>query len=438
MQILLEPSSLTALLVRKWPSNDSAAARSLWEGGLRIIAATAAVVLLAPIGASLVAGNGTAWHVLIGAAMGAVAAAESVARYARVVWQVRQQFRAMAAVDLAIMTGRLLTVGGLLVAAPVKGFAAASLAAAVLLPVTVLIAAGRAVGENRADPIVASRLAREAMPYWAGTALSSVYSQGPVVLIGLVGSLHSAAIYTVASRITQPTELVPAAIASVGLPRMVQTQDPRALAREFVAQCRFAAGLGALAVTTLIAVLSPWILQLFALSFAEAGGVLLLLAAVLPFKFASFQYVSLAVATGRITTRVKVAGVIAAASLAGVLLTASEGPAAVAAVTLALGGHSPRSPRAANPTAEGAHGATRVSQSKRVLICSSAILTSGEGVVLDPRRRSTERATRGGPFESTCRSKRCPRHSSQWLFRSRADPGAGADEACATPRERDL
>ena len=115
---------------------------------------------------------------------------------------------------------------------------------------------------------------------------------------------------------------------------MVQTQDPRALAREFVAQCRFAAGLGALAATT-IAVLSPWILQLFALSFAEAGGVLLLLAAVLPFKFASFQYVSLAVATGRITTRVKVAGVIAAASLAGVLLTASEGPAAVAAVTLA-------------------------------------------------------------------------------------------------------
>lgn len=175
-------------------------------------------------------------------------------------------------------------------------------------------------------------LAGEVWPYGASTFFSSLYSQGPAVLLGLAGSVQAAAIYSVVSRLTQPTELVPNAISAVCLPRLVMLDDHERR-RAFRAQAAVAAVAGFF-FAALIMAASPLLLRLFGLGFDEGWAIVLILALVLPVKFVNYQLVALSLAQGRIRARLVAGARVATVSIIAVLAVARQGAVPVALVTL--------------------------------------------------------------------------------------------------------
>jgi O-antigen/teichoic acid export membrane protein len=213
---------------------------------------------------------------------------------------------------------------------------ALALSSAVVAGFVALLAAApvRALPAAQGDraPYGLGALTREVWPYATSTVFSATYSQAPTVLLGLVASVPTAAVYAICTRLTQPLELVPNAIASTFLPRLVRAERPEQL-RLFKRQIT-AALVTATTAALAIAIASPVLLPLSGTSFDEAGAVLLILALVLPVKFTNYQLVAVAVAQGRIRKRVVASAVVALVSVVGVFVLAAEGAVAVASLSL--------------------------------------------------------------------------------------------------------
>jgi hypothetical protein len=327
-QVFFEPASVASYVVVAWRAS-SGDAGALWRAGLRWMMAAAPIVAAAPLLATFVAAPGSG-SLQVAGSLGALAAAEGVARYSRVAWQVEGRFGRFAGVDLAIAAGRLLTAAALLVDGQGALFALGNVTVATLLGlIPVAIRRGLPRPSGRVTP--PHRLIRELWPYVGSTMCSAIYAQAPAVILGVLGGVHSAAIYSVCARLTQPTELIPSAIASVRLPALVSRRDEQMLV--FVPQVRLALGSGLL-LAVAMASAGPFLLPLFGLGFGEAGPVLILLALGLPLKFVSYQLVALAIARDQIRARLAAAATVAVASAVGVALACPAGPAAVAAVSV--------------------------------------------------------------------------------------------------------
>jgi O-antigen/teichoic acid export membrane protein len=159
--------------------------------------------------------------------------------------------------------------------------------------------------EARRDCPLPAAGARETLadlwPYSAGAAVSSAYSQAPTIVVGAVGGLSAGAVYGIATRLTQPTELLPAALASVRLPFLVGAapEGRRAVVRH---QLRLASAAGVVIALALI-LSAPFVARFFGYEPSTAGVVIATLALALPLKFMNYQWVAIAISGGQAKAR---------------------------------------------------------------------------------------------------------------------------------------
>ena len=326
-QTLLDPGTIN-YLIKTWPTLAAQEVRPTWLVGLRLqvcvgvgtVALTTLVIGLA---------RPEPWALGLAVALGSLSAAESVARSARAPWQAAERFSAVAAVDGCIAAGRLITAGALLAADGTAVFCAANGAVALMLLAVPLVVV-RTLPPPGGEVVPLRRLVMQVWPY--STFWPSLYAQAPAVLIGIVGSVREAAVYAIATRITQPTELLPLSVSNAYLPRLVRaTDDGRMIV--FWAQVRLALTL-AIAATAALVVLSPLLLALFDIPFSTGGPVLIVLAVALVPKYLNYQLVSLAIARGEIRRRFRISALVAALSICAVLALASTGALTVALILL--------------------------------------------------------------------------------------------------------
>lgn len=327
LQILVDPNALANFYLASHHHFEALRTHSFFAVARLQRILSAVVVVLPPIVVVLSGADGS-WAAL-SVALGVIAFGENGLRFRRVLRQDREEFAAYAAVDLTLGLVRLFTAIILLVAG-VEAFALVCVLAGALEA----WAARPKRPEGFADThhLATRNLVGEAWPYVGTTAVTSVYSQGPVLILGLVGSIASAATYAIAARLTQPLEFLPSAIASVHMPRLVRHR-----ASEFSQTVRrqvLVAISAAVPVSALVILIGPSLLDAFGFDSESAVDTLTILAVVLLFKFVSYQLVAAAVARGRIRARFKLSVVIAALSVVGVALVASSGSVAAAAVTL--------------------------------------------------------------------------------------------------------
>jgi O-antigen/teichoic acid export membrane protein len=325
VQILLDPGTASFVAIR-WPEvaadqRDrlvSTGASLQVAVGCFIVAATMAIVHVAHAGRGAVA---------VGAGLGVLGAAEGVARYGRVSAQVEGRFPRFAAVDCLIGVGRFATAVPLIMHRSLGAFVAASAVWGIVLAVVSL----RQGPRPRLDIRAVTRMVAAVWEYGASTFFSALYSQAPAVLLGLLGGLRQGALYAIVARITQPTELVPSAIASVFLPRLAR-ETPPTRRNTFARQSRIAAAAGLVAMLGSVGVGS---ILLGPLGASGAILVLVIVVAVLPFKFLNYQLVSLALADGQVRRRLTASMTVAAICVISVCALAHRGAAPVATVVLA-------------------------------------------------------------------------------------------------------
>jgi O-antigen/teichoic acid export membrane protein len=325
-QTLLDPG-VSSLVPVRWPTLDVDARAQIFRSGL-VLQSIAGLLMAITTAAIVVAAHRGREAFEIGVSVGCLVAVEGIARYARVRYQVNGDFRRFAAVDIVIGVGRAATAVVLLLSATVASFALANLVWALIFAILVYIYTRRSAGS-----LELARLAREVWPYGASTSFAALYSQAPAVLLGILGDLKAAAVYAVAARITQPTELVPSAISSVFLPRLAREWASERRAT-FLRQAKLACAVG-VAFALVIALGAGPILGIFSVEGRTARLVLFVLAAVLPIKFLNYQLVALALAERRVRQRLIASIVVGVASVAIVCVLAKHGPVMVAGATLA-------------------------------------------------------------------------------------------------------
>jgi O-antigen/teichoic acid export membrane protein len=330
-QVLLDPNGVCAFVVTRWSTAEAgldAGPSALVRTGFLMVSCTALVVFATPV--LFAVGKGFDSELTLAAVgIGALAAAEGLARFGRVRFQATQRFNRFAAVDLMLATGRLLVAIVVVAAASITAFAIANcVVAAIVLTVTLWLFLPRRSTDAK---VKLTDFVRGVWPFSGGTMTAAVYSQGPLIILGVVGSIHSAAVYTVSTRVTQPLELVPASVSAVYLPRLMDPAEDRpAIERK---QLKIGVVLGG-AAALLILALSPVLPYVFGYQHTDASTVMAILAFALPFKFVNYQLVSIAFAHGKERQRLQAALVVAVMSVVLVTLAAGSGPTAVAGVTV--------------------------------------------------------------------------------------------------------
>jgi O-antigen/teichoic acid export membrane protein len=323
VQVIVDSSTAGAFTVINWDRYEGVG-KSLWAGVLRLQAMAAVFVfvgVMAIVGAVAHSREG----LLVGGAVGAAAMAENVARFARCRYQRGLKFKQFAAVDLSLGAARL---GGAisLVAWSLDAFLLAQLLS-VFVGLAWVTVNWRHARRDCPFPAAATRETLvDLWPYSAGAAVSSVYSQMPAIVVGAVGGLNAGAVYGIATRVTQPTELLPAALSSVRLPFLVGTtpERRRALVR---LQVRLAL-LSGVIVAIVVILSAPFIARLIDHDASTTGVVIATLALALPLKFVNYQLVAIAISCGQAKAR------LAAAARVGVFSILLTAPAAIVDVRL--------------------------------------------------------------------------------------------------------
>jgi O-antigen/teichoic acid export membrane protein len=251
--------------------------------------------------------------------------AENIARFARCRYQRGLAFRHFAAVDLTLGAARVFGAGSLIVWS-MDAFLLAQLLSVFVGFTWVAVTWRQARRDCRLPASGARETLADLWPYSAGAAVSSAYSQVPTIVVGAVGGLSAGAVYGIATRVTQPTELLPAALASVRLPFLVGTDSARrrALMRH---QLRLAWVSGAIVASALV-VSAPFTAGLFNHEPSVTGVVIATLALALPLKFMNYQLVAIAISCGQAKAR------LVAAARVGVFSLALTVPASVVDVRL--------------------------------------------------------------------------------------------------------
>jgi O-antigen/teichoic acid export membrane protein len=324
-QLLLDPGTAN-LVVRS--ARDGARWRGMWRAGLRLQGAVAVAVTAGAVAVAL-AVHASRKEVVVAAALGLLAGGEGVARFARVTWQIAGAFRRYAGVDLLIAGGRIVTAVALAVSGSTRGLLVACMIVA--LPLATLVPA-LARPDSPGERVRLRTLLAEVWPYGASTSFSATYAQLPALLLGILGSVPAAALFSVMVRIVQATELVPASIAAVHLPQLVESNSAER-AGVFRSQAGLAVGSGVtMALVSGLSGVAAGVL--FGFGAGRAAAVVWILAAALPVKFLNYQLVALAIANGRIRARLVASGCVALVALVGLILLARYGAPAVAALSL--------------------------------------------------------------------------------------------------------
>ena len=323
VQVIVDSSTAGAFTVINWDRYE-AMRKSLWTGVLRLQAIAAVFVfvgVMAIVGAVAHSREG----LLVGAAVGAAAMAENLARFARCRYQRGLEFKQFAAVDLTLGAARL---GGaiILVVWSLDAFLLAQLLS-VFVGLAWVADSWRAARRDCPFPAAATReTLADLWPYSAGAAVSSVYSQMPAIVVGAVGGLNAGAVYGIATRVTQPTELLPAALSSVRLPFLVGTTPER---RRTLVRLQLRLAVVSGVVVAIVVILgAPFIARLIDHEPSATGVVIATLALALPLKFANYQLVAIAISCGQAKAR------LAAAARVGVFSLILTAPAAVVDVRL--------------------------------------------------------------------------------------------------------
>ena len=323
VQVIVDSSTAGAFTVINWDRYE-AIRKSLWAGVLRLQAIAAVFVfvgVMAIVGAVAHSREG----LLVGAAVGAAAMAENLARFARCRYQRGLKFKQFAAVDLTLGAARL---GGaiILVVWSLDAFLLAQLLS-VFVGLAWVADSWRKARRDCPFPAAATReTLADLWPYSAGAAVSSVYSQMPAIVVGAVGGLNAGAVYGIATRVTQPTELLPAALSSVRLPFLVGTTPER---RRTLVRLQLRLAVVSGVVVAIVVILgAPFIARLIDHEPSATGVVIATLALALPLKFANYQLVAIAISCGQAKAR------LAAAARVGVFSLILTAPAALVDVRL--------------------------------------------------------------------------------------------------------
>jgi O-antigen/teichoic acid export membrane protein len=148
----------------------------------------------------------------------------------------------------------------------------------------------------------------------------------PAIVVGAVGGLNAGAVYGIATRVTQPTELLPAALSSVRLPFLVGTTPER---RRTLVRLQLRLAVVSGVVVAIVVILgAPFIARLIDHEPSATGVVIATLALALPLKFANYQLVAIAISCGQAKAR------LAAAARVGVFSLILTAPAALVDVRL--------------------------------------------------------------------------------------------------------
>jgi hypothetical protein len=332
LQILLDPCVYIYLpLVAPTVSRRHWA--RLWVDGL-LLQVLAGTLLAALMFALSILTHASESGCLASIAVGVLAGLEGIARYARVEHQVRREFGKFAMTDVLISLGRLVSFIFLEVHPSLDAFALGCAIACVFPIASIARIYFNFPWHYMPVPSSTVRLLGKVWQYGLSTTFSGLQAQAPAVLLGIAGTIRSAAIYGFVSRLTQPTELIPSAIAAVMLPALVSAGPGarRGLFRRSLWQARIIGLLVGFAVVGL----GYGVLKLSHQYSHEALLTLILLSAVLPIKFGNYQNGNATIVLGGIRYRLFLNACLAAVAVALVLTLAPHGPVVVALVILAV------------------------------------------------------------------------------------------------------
>jgi O-antigen/teichoic acid export membrane protein len=332
LQILLDPCVYVYLPLvaptvsrRRWAH--------LWVDGLllQVLAGTSLAGLMLFLA---VLTHASKSGLIASVAVGILAGLEGVARYARVEHQVRLEFGKFAMTDVLISVGRLVSFMFLGFDPSLNSFALGC-AIACAFPIA-SIARVYLELPLRYMPVPSStvRLLGKVWEYGLSTTFSGLQAQAPTVLLGIAGSIRSAAIYGLVSRLTQPTELIPTAMVSVVLPTLVRA-SPQARHRLFRHSLWQARTIGLL-VGVAIVVFGYGVLKLSHQYSHEAIVTLIVLSVILPVKFGNYQNGMATIVLGGVRYRLVLNACLACVAVVLVLVLADHGPVIVASAILAV------------------------------------------------------------------------------------------------------
>ncbi|EGD25708.1 oligosaccharide flippase family protein [Rhodococcus hoagii] len=330
LQVMFDTSSLGTFIIQK---SDSGSRLEDFFSGKKIsfIAGIVTVCVCSFVGMVMNAGGDV---VIAAFGLGVLAASESVTRYSRWVWQVKSEFAQYAVVDWALSVNRIIYSSLVFFAGSVAWATSVVVMTSATIVSAAVIAAQRCVLRDSGPTAGRASLfefARAATPFVLGVSLSAAYSQLPTLMLGLRSDVASGATFAAATRITQPTEIAPAALANVALPKLVGRNRGRS--RIVMAQLSAAIAI-ALVCAASIYLAVPVISQVLNYPESLIYPVIGVLVLALPIKFVNYQLVVLAIATGLIKARVIATALIAVLTLVATWIVAPLGPVQVAVVVL--------------------------------------------------------------------------------------------------------
>jgi O-antigen/teichoic acid export membrane protein len=332
LQILLDPCVYVYLPLVA-PNVSRRHWARLWVDGLllQVLAGTLLAGLMFALAVITHASEGAT---LASISVGVLAGLEGIARYARVEHQVRGKFGKFAMTDVVISVGRLVSFLVLEVHPSLDAFALGCAVACVFPIISIARVYFDLPWRYMPVPSSTLRLLGKVWQYGLSTTFSGLQAQAPAVLLGITGTIRSAAIYGYVSRLTQPTELIPYAIAAVMLPALVSSDAGarRGLFRHSLWQARIIGVLVGLAVVGL----GYGVLKVSHQYSHEALLTLIILSVVLPVKFGNYQNGNATIVLGGVRFRLILNACLAGVAVALVLALAPDGPVVVALVILAV------------------------------------------------------------------------------------------------------
>lgn len=330
IQVMLDLSSVSMYFVKM---NGSLRAWRAWHQGFQLASLAGAVIVAVTVATAVLVDASSLSLICAAGSLAVLAASESVARHLRWVWQAQGRFFLYCSVDLAVGCGRLLVGAGVIWTKSLLALSVSSIAVATLLLVLfgILTREGAANLWRDGGEVRMRRLMKELYPYVLSVLASTSYSQMPTLLVGIRSSVLDGALYTGVTRFTQPTEMIPSSISSVMLPRLVSDIARRSRNIRLQVVASLIAGV---TVGLSLLVFGAVFARLLHLPWHSVHGILFVLAIGLPIRYLNYQLVSIAVAKGRIRTRMKATIVVAVGTLIALWFLAPLGGVATALVAV--------------------------------------------------------------------------------------------------------
>lgn len=331
VQNMLDPTSLTLYFLQTKAQYN---ARSCWYQGVVLSAIVAVLIVLATMVIAVVVDTHHSLVLVTAGCFAFLSGAESFARHVRWVWQASGRFVPYAAVDWGVSAGRISVAAVGYLSANLVLVALSAVAAALMLVAWSYHGTRRASADlwQGGEGATAGVVLRGVTPYAIAGVTSSAYSQLPAVMLGLRASVREGAIFTGATRFTQPTEVIAWSIAAVAMPRLAGW--PSGARRVARAQILSAVGLALVTGPVLLAV-GPIGSKLLGVDWPSVRPILYILVADLPIRYLNYQLATVLIAQGLVKDRMTTTVLVATLSSVALWVAAAHGGVATALVAVA-------------------------------------------------------------------------------------------------------